>query len=122
MTDLPPLARIEFEGDSRQVLASFPLSARRRLGAALFQLQLGEQPGDSKPMKSIGSGVFELRSQDERAWYRVLYLKRIGNRIFVLHSFQKASAKTSRRDLDIAKKRLSDLRARLREQSNVTEI
>jgi len=44
-------------------------------------------------MPSIGSRVYELREQDEHAWYRVIYLAKIGNRIYVLHCFEKKSAR-----------------------------
>jgi len=42
-------------------------------------------------MQSIGQGVFELKDADESAWYRVVYLARIKNRIFVLDCFMKDS-------------------------------
>ena len=121
-TPSPKLAHIVFEGNSRTALGKFPFGARRKLGYALFQLQLGEDPADSKPMKSIGQGVFELRAQDPRGWYRVVYLKKIKDRIFVLHSFEKQSRKTSRHDINLAQQRLTDVLARLKVEKNVTEI
>ena len=67
-------------------------------------------------MESIGSGVWELKEQDERAWYRVLYLSKIEDVIHVLHCFEKDSRKTDRRDLDIAGKRLIEVRKRIQRQ------
>lgn len=66
------LAEIQWLGDSRAVLRGFPSSVQADLGYALYQVQLGQMPPDSKPMKTVGPGVYELRDQDERAWYRVL--------------------------------------------------
>jgi len=63
----PELAAIVWEGDSREVLHSFPESVRQNLGFALWQLQKGERPSDYRPLPSIGMGVFELRDQDARA-------------------------------------------------------
>jgi len=83
---------------------------------AIYRLQLGQLPSNSRPMQSIGQGVFELREQDERAWYRVIYLKKIKKRLYVLHAFEKKSAKTSRPDLAIARKRLANLNQRLKEE------
>jgi phage-related protein len=40
-------------------------------------------------MSSVGPGVFELRDQDERAWYRAIYLSRVHGVIHVLHCFEK---------------------------------
>lgn len=67
-------------------------------------------------MKSIGKGVFELRQMDANGWYRVIYLRKIGNRLFMLHSFVKKSAKTSQKDLNIASNRLKQVQARLVEE------
>jgi phage-related protein len=57
-------------------------------------------------------GVFELREQDKAAWYRVLYVK-MGGRVYVLHCFTKKTNQTSKGDIEIGRKRLSDLKARL---------
>ena len=58
--------------------------------------------------------MWELRESDERTWYRLLYLTQIGNTIYVLHCFEKATAKTPLRDKNLAVKRLQDVRERLR--------
>jgi phage-related protein len=65
-------------------------------------------------MESVGKGVWELKTADERTWYRVIYLTRIGDALFVLHAFEKDSRKTDRRDLEIAKSRLKLVLAQLR--------
>ncbi len=67
-------------------------------------------------MKSIGVGVFELKQVDGAGWYRVIYLSKVGNRLHVLHSFVKKSAKTGQKDLDVASARLKAVRARLLEE------
>jgi phage-related protein len=69
-------------------------------------------------MSSIGAGIYELKEADERAWYRVIYLSKIENRIYVLHSFEKESRKTNRRDIAIASQRLKLVRQRLQEQKS----
>jgi len=110
-------AQIHWEGDSREVLGGFPHDIRADLGFSLWQLQNGQAPTSaSRRMGSIGPGVWELKEQDERAWYRVLYLSRIDDVIFVLHCFEKDSRKTDRRDLDIARTRLIEVRKRIQRQ------
>jgi len=106
-------ATVSWEGDSREVLRSFPDNITRELGQDLFRVQTGEKPLDSRPMKSIGMGVFELRQMDGKGWYRLIYLKKIADRVFVLHSFTKKTAKTSPRDLNVAKRRLKEVQAML---------
>jgi phage-related protein len=67
-------------------------------------------------MKSVGTRVFELRQRDARGWYRVIYLAVVENTIYVLHSFEKHSRKTPQRDLEVAKARLKNVMARIRER------
>lgn len=103
------LAEIAWLGDSRDVLRAFPAGVQQGLGYALYQVQLGQMPLDSKPMKTVGPGVYELRDQDERAWYRVFYLKKIAGVIYVLHCFEKQTAQTEQKDIKVAKERLKRL-------------
>ena len=112
----PPFAVIAWEGNSREVLQSFPEGVRQNLGFQLWQLQQGERPADYRPLPSIGPGVFELRDQDERAWYRVVYLSRIDDVIYVLHSFEKKSREMPRKEFETAKRRFKAVKARLAEE------
>jgi phage-related protein len=110
-------ARICWEGNSKEVLAAFPDSVRADLGFSLWQLQLGQLPASAtRRMESVGDGVWELKEQDRRAWYRVLYLSKIDDVIYVLHSFEKQSRKTDQRDLAIARERLKLVRSRTQEK------
>jgi phage-related protein len=111
------LAEIHWEGDSREVLADFPEEIRADLGFALFELQQGMKPSSpTRRMESIGAGVYELKEGDESTWYRVIYLSKIENVIYVLHCFEKQSRKTDKRDLSVAAERLSRVRERIEEQ------
>lgn len=109
--------QVLWEGDSLEIVRSFPEGVRGDLGAELRRLQIGHLPLNSRPMKSIGPRVYEIKEQDERAWYRVIYLARIENRIYVLHCFEKQSAKTSKNDLQVATTRLKRVQARLAEEA-----
>ena len=111
------LAQIHWEGNSRDELAGFPEEIRADLGFALFEMQQGKKPSiQARRMESIGPNVYELKEGDEKIWYRVVYLSKIDNVIYVLHCFEKDSRKTDRRDLKLAKERLSKVRRRIEEQ------
>jgi len=112
-----PQAELHFEGDSLEVLSNFPDEIKRSLGFSLRQLQIGREPtSQTRSMSSIGAGVYELKEADERAWYRAIYLSKVGNTIYVLHCFEKESRKTDRRDIAVASQRLQRVKQRLQEQ------
>ena len=115
------LADVVWLGDSLHVLRAFPKEPQRDLGYALYQVQLGQIPPDSKPMRTVGPGVYELREQDERAWYRVIYLKKIKNVVYVLHCFEKRTAQTEQRDIATAKERLKRLQEIQREDERIAK-
>jgi phage-related protein len=108
------VTEIHWEGDAKEVLSSFPQDIKDTFGFALREMQNGEEPPCShRSMSTIGQGVWELREQDARTWYRLMYLTRIGNVIHVLHCFEKNSRRTSPRDIAIAIERLQTVRQRL---------
>jgi len=109
-------ASIAWEGDSKEVISSFPVAAKENLGFQLRLLQKGEQPTDYRPMTTVGPGVFELRDQDERAWYRVIYLSRIRDVIHILHCFEKKSRETPLREIEKARQRLKTVRSRMTQE------
>ena len=116
--DKQKLANISWEGDSLERLKKFPSDIKKDFGFELHLLQSGEKPLSSRPMKSIGSRVYELKDRDEKTWYRVVYLAKVGDMIYVLHSFTKDTRKTEKKDLDLAKERLKKVKQRLAEEKN----
>jgi phage-related protein len=106
MTNLKP---VEFRGNSLDDLREFPILARREAGHQLDQVQHGKEPDDWKPMPTIGSGVREIRIRDAADAFRVVYVAKFADAIYVLHCFQKKTQKTSQSDLDLANSRYRDL-------------
>jgi phage-related protein len=104
------LKPIEFAGDSLARLREFAASARRAAGYQLDRVQRGLEPEDWKPMKTIGAGVRELRIRDRSGAFRVIYLATLADRVVVLHAFRKKTQRTSKQDIDLAAKRLRELR------------
>lgn len=83
--------------------------ARRRAGDQLDMVQRGYEPNDWKPMNTVGAGVREIRVRDERGTFRVMYVTKFGDTVFVLHCFQKKTQKTSTADLETATRRYKEL-------------
>lgn len=107
MTEAPK--PIVFLGSSLDDLRAFPLAARREAGFQLDQVQHGGEPNDWKPMSSIGPGVREIRVRDAAGAFRVLYLAKLADAVYVLHCFQKKTEKTAKADVDLATRRYRDL-------------
>ncbi len=72
-------------------------------------VQFGLDPTDWKPMPSIGPGVKEIRVWVEEGTFRIMYIVKTKDAVFVLHSFVKKSQKTSKRDIDLARQRLKEI-------------
>ena len=100
---------LKFLGDSLIELKRFSEDARRQAGRQLDLVQQGKEPVDWKPMTSIGSGVREIRVRDEHGAYRVIYIAKLADKVYVLHCFQKKTQATSKADIDLAKRRLTEL-------------
>jgi phage-related protein len=106
MTDPRP---VEFLGNSLDDLRAFPLAARREPGHQIDQVQRGREPDDWKPMNTVGQGVREIRIRDASGAFRVIYVAKFADAVYVLHCFQKKTEKTSKADVDLAAKRYRDL-------------
>lgn len=100
---------ITFLGDSLKCLREFPDDARQDAGRQLDRVQRGMQPSDFKPMPSIGKGVEEIRIWDESGTFRVIYTARLADAVYVLHAFQKKTQGTSKREIEMAKARFTQL-------------
>ena len=75
------------------------------MGFSLYMVQIGREPGDWKPMPTVGVGVREIRGRDEAGAFRVLYIAKFVEAVYVLHCFQKKTQKTAARDIELGQKR-----------------
>ncbi|EQD75093.1 protein containing DUF891 [mine drainage metagenome] len=100
---------VEFQGSALDDLRAFPLAAKREAGHQIDQVQNGQEPDDWKPMNTVGQGVKEIRVRDVAGAFRVLYVAKFADAVYVLHCFQKKTGKTSKADVDLAAKRYRDL-------------
>lgn len=63
-------------------------------------------------MKGLGSGVIEIVSDYDTNTYRAVYVVSIGEKIYVLHCFQKKSKRgieTPKEEINMIKQRLKGL-------------
>lgn len=100
---------LEFIGTALDDLRAFPATARREAGYQLDLVQHGKEPADWKAMVTIGSGVQEIRIRDAAGAFRVIFVAKFANAVFVLHCFQKKTRQTSKADLDLATTRFRSL-------------
>jgi phage-related protein len=94
-----------FVGTAREDLAGFPESVRRRIGHELFMVQVGREPSDFKPIPSVGPGAYEIRVRDGFGAFRVIYVAKFKQAIYVLHAFRKKTQEMTRVDIDLAARR-----------------
>jgi phage-related protein len=92
---------VRFLGSAREDLAAFPESARRDAGYQLFMVQVARDPGDFKPLPSVGAGAYELRIRDEAGAFRVIYVAKFEESVYVLHAFRKKTRRTRQADIDL---------------------
>ena len=60
-------------------------------------------------MNGIGSSVREIRIREKDGAFRVIYVAKFADAIYVLHCFQKKTQKTSSDDIALAARRYRDL-------------
>ena len=99
---------LKFVGSSLDDLRNFHHEARRVAGFELRAVQNGLEPSDWKPMPVIGPGVNEIRIHVLGEW-RVIYVAKFRDAVYVLHAFHKKTRKTSGHDIDIARQRFRQI-------------
>ena len=101
---------VRFMGSAKDDLSAFPKLVRIRAGHELFMVQAGRAPDDWKSMGTVGPGACEIRVRDRTGAFRVIYVARFEDAVYVLHAFEKKSRKTSQADLDLARRRYREAR------------
>lgn len=98
------MKRIIWLGNTLQIVQHYPENVRCEIGYNLDKVQRGLDPFDWKPMNSVGPGVREIRIHEENE-YRVLYVTKFKESIYILHGFVKKSEQTLKKDIFLAKQR-----------------
>ena len=100
--------QLSWLGDSLDQVKTFSDEAKRSAGHQLGLVQSGIDPEDWKPIDSVGAGVKEIRIRFEKT-YRVLYVAKFNEAVYVLHAFVKKTQKTSKKDIDLGADRYKAL-------------
>lgn len=94
----------------REEVRDWPFSAREEMGGQLNKVEYGGEPDDFKPMATIGKGVNEIRVSDEGDQYRLIYVAKFSEAIYVLHVItKKKTQQTAGSDIEIARNRYRQL-------------
>lgn len=102
---------LQFIGSSLDALRDFPDEARRAAGFELHAIQNGLMPSDFKPLLTVGAGAYEIRLHVLGEW-RIVYVAKFDEAIYVLHAFQKKTQRTSQHDIKLAAKRYQQIEKR----------
>ncbi len=94
--------QIRWVGSSYDDLLAFPRDSRKEAGFQLGKVQAGLDPDDWKAFEDVGAGTKEIRIADASGIFRVLYVAKFEEAIYVLHCFQKKTQATSKQDKTIA--------------------
>jgi phage-related protein len=95
-------------GGLKEEHPDFSKGCTKAIGDELQLIQFGWMPKGAKPFKGIGTGVLEIALRYASDAYRVVLAVQTGQRIYVLHAFQKKSKRgieTPKRDVDLIKRR-----------------
>lgn len=79
----------------------FTIGARKEAGHQLGLVQAGLDPNDWKPFDMVGAGTKEIRINLDDGWFRVMYVAKFPEAVYVLHCFKKKTSSTSKRDKKI---------------------
>ena len=112
-----PTRPVSWLTPARKAVDAFPHDTREIIVDALSVAAEGGKAGIAKPMKGLGSGVFEMALPYRGNAFRVVYAVQLGAELWVIHAFQKKSMhgiQTPKQEIDVMKDRLKRLKEMLR--------
>ena len=110
------MKQVKFRASSLEDLRAFPEIAKRDAGYQIDRVQKKLEPDDFKPMTTVGKSVYEVRVQEVSGAYRVIYIAKFEQFVYVPHCFQKKTQRTSKTDIDIARTRFRELMKEIRDE------
>ena len=93
--------QILWPGSAYDDLLAFPKDARKEAGFQSGKVQAGLDPADWKPFDEAGAGTREIRIREASGIYRVMYVAKFDEAIYVLYCFQKKTQATGKQDRTI---------------------
>jgi phage-related protein len=107
--------KIAWVRDAEKEFRKFPVTVQRRMALAIEAAAEGETADIAKPMKGLGSGVFEIALPYRSDAYRAVYAVKLGDDLWIIHAFQKKSkrgVKTPKQEIDLIRARIKAIRER----------
>jgi len=114
----PDTRPISWVKAARKDSEEFPEGAQSQIRLALTLAAEGRKADIAKPMKGLGSGVFEIALHHRGDAYRTVYAVQLADAIWVIHAFQKKSKRgvsTPQKELDLIGDRLKRLKEMLKD-------
>ena len=99
-------------GSSYKDYLDFPREVQKIGGYELHRVQHGLDPLKAKPLLSIGAGVYEIRIAESTDAYRVFYVAKFEEAVYVLHAFKKKSTRGKaipRQDVAVTRQRYKEV-------------
>lgn len=102
----------------RKELSLWPTQIKKDLGFVLTKIQKGQFVGypDTKAIKVLLAGCFEIRLKGDDGIYRVFYILKNNLGILVFHGFKKKTQKTPANEIKTGKNRLKALLQEFRDE------
>jgi phage-related protein len=100
-------------GPRAEAFEDFPPDARLQVQRALTVAVEGRKADIAKPMKGLGSGVYEIALRFRTDAYRAVYAVNMGEDVWVIHAFQKKSKtgiKTPQPEIYLIRERIKRLK------------
>ena len=85
----------------------------RQYGSGILIVAIHLDPNDWKPMRSVAKSVREIRIQFQ-GQYRIIYIAKFTDAIYVLHAFEKKTQKTRQQDIEAAKRSFKEIQKRFK--------
>lgn len=102
------MKKITWLGHTHQTVKGYSDIVKQEIGYNLDKVQRGLEPHDWKPIPLVGQGVKEIRIHQENE-YRVLYIAKFEESIYILHAFVKKTEQTLKKDIGLAKQRYVEM-------------
>jgi phage-related protein len=97
---------------ARKAFEAFPERVQLEIERALTYAAEGRKADVAKPMKGLGSGMYEIALRFRSDAYRAVYAVQLDEDIWVVHAFQKKSKtgiRTPKHEIDLIRKRIKRL-------------
>lgn len=111
--DRPTNRNISWIKAARKEFEEFPVDVQDNMMDALTKVADGVKPLIAKPMKGLGTGVFEIALRSRGDAYRTVYTIQFQDNIWVVHAFMKKSKtgiKTPQFEIDLVRERIRRLK------------